>query len=87
LCFFPTEVGTRAPVSGCPAESEVPTLVINRAADPLGPAANGRILAERIAGACSILCEGVGHIPEVEREGVACNTRAASETETASVTR
>jgi pimeloyl-ACP methyl ester carboxylesterase len=53
-------------VSGCPAEIEVPTLVIHRAADPRGPAANGRVLAERIAGACLILREGVGHIPEVE---------------------
>jgi pimeloyl-ACP methyl ester carboxylesterase len=47
-------------------EIDVPTLVIHGDADPLVPIANGRFLAEHIAGAQLIVYEGVGHIPEVE---------------------
>jgi pimeloyl-ACP methyl ester carboxylesterase len=47
-------------------EIHAPTLVVHGDADPLVPPANGRFLAERIAGARLIVYEGVGHIPEVE---------------------
>jgi 3-oxoadipate enol-lactonase len=47
-------------------EIDVPTLVLHGDADPLVPVANGRFLAEHIAGARLIVYEGVGHIPEVE---------------------
>jgi 3-oxoadipate enol-lactonase len=53
-------------VSGRLSEIDVPTLVIHGDADPLVPVANGRFLAERIAGARLIVYEAVGHIPEVE---------------------
>ena len=53
-------------VSGRLSEIDVPTLVIYGDADPLVPPANGRFLAEHIAGARLIVYEGVGHIPEVE---------------------
>jgi pimeloyl-ACP methyl ester carboxylesterase len=55
-------------VSARLAEIEVPTLVLHGDADPLVPLANGRFLAERIAGARLIVYEGVGHIPEVEAD-------------------
>ena len=53
-------------VSGRLGEIDAPTLVIHGDADPLVPPANGRFLAEHIAGARLIVYEGVGHIPEVE---------------------
>ena len=53
-------------VSARLAEIDVPTLVLHGDADPLVPLANGRFLAEHIAGARLIVYEGVGHIPEVE---------------------
>jgi pimeloyl-ACP methyl ester carboxylesterase len=53
-------------VSGRLGEIHAPTLVIHGDADPLVTPANGRFLAEHIAGARLIVYEGVGHIPEVE---------------------
>ena len=44
-----------------------PTLVMHGDVDPLVPLENGRLLAERIAGAALIVYPRTGHIPEVER--------------------
>jgi 3-oxoadipate enol-lactonase len=44
-----------------------PTLVIHGAEDPLVPVQNGRLLAERIAGAELAVLEGTGHLPHLER--------------------
>jgi 3-oxoadipate enol-lactonase len=44
-----------------------PTLVIHGEEDPLVPVENGRMLADRIAGAKFELLEGCGHLPHLER--------------------
>lgn len=48
---------------------KVPTLVIHGDIDPLVPVANGRYVADHIAGARLIIYHGVGHIPIIERAG------------------
>ena len=53
-------------VSGRLDRIRAPTLVLHGDVDPLVPVENGRLLAERIAGAALVEYPGVGHIPEVE---------------------
>ena len=50
----------------------VPTLVLNRRADPVGPEPTGRYLAERIPGARFIALEGDEHLPWLEDAEAFC---------------
>jgi pimeloyl-ACP methyl ester carboxylesterase len=69
--------------TGDPADISAPTLVIHGDADPLLPVANGRRLAEVVAGARYVELPGVGHlVPWEEPEktaAVMCDFLAASE--------